>query len=1170
MNKQPPPDRTPYPGAQPFEEADAPFFAGRTGDVERVLEALHRSDSDDAAPLVILLGPPGVGRTSLLQAGILPALRNKPELWLPIGPLGASASVREATPLLAAHARRNTGHSGAQPVLLVDDLHDLLRVSDKPDEEGLELLGAMLGASGRPWRAVATMDATAFADWLSTAAAAAIPAQLLSVGPLDEAAIADAIALPAKAAGVTVAPELVSEILADLCGDGRSPRAADLAWILRRVWDQRGDDAPGLSHYHHAMGELRSRVRHLAGELAVRQSPEPGQLFDRWNRLNAQLSAGTADFVVETDIAESESVSESVTESVSAPESESAPEPVLDSATDAAWHEDTLSLDDLVADAMEAIEIRVPAAVAGKVEPDVDFAATAVDMPVPALLKKEFDATQKTEPPNFNETESASATPVASQAPVAGEPTVQLKAHELPLAAGPAEVLLEALPDRQSTSPFEIEAIPLLPQDEPSANDEPGPRTPMPSFAAVLRPVKTPPAEAQAPETPADKGPKTVESTALPLLESSALLLDEEPEMEAFEPVIEHGEQYEPPRRRRPRLSVAHELNNGGDDEGAQEADDDKAPRSPKQQRALAALELPAYRSIPTPGPEGIPPPEHPKSETPQRRRGALIASVAGVVVVGGALAWWMLAGDDAADEAPPPTRAAATTPAVMVAAAEPETVEPVAPAAVTEDMAEAQAAEAPAATTATPTAAQASPEKVAPADHAPPAPGDLLAAARAAPGPVSRIKLLAGLTEPPSDAGALLEPLRRTALPALSPPPIAGAVEFVRFAADGGALIYGNGRTAQVVALEDGRVLGQIDDKGLLDAWPTPDGQHALTLHEGGDIRLWPVAEGGSAESLGVVKPSPVAMRRSQVVWSEADSRALLLWGDNLHVVPLLPDGKSAPTSIDLPGETFRMVIKGPKGLRVLITKGNTLRLRRIRAGAPTDDPLLDRIAFSNSRRHLLAAQVAANLKHLITVSVAPSRPSPDGAGPMQRLYITAWMRNAKGWWATLRTKSIYERPGARIDAQASVAADGSVGKVLVEVTAAGQTRPGKRVLWRLANTDWTQQPEPGSASVLGPRGRKVLRSPTATSLALYPNGGKEVPLPGPPVGAHAFNDDATRMATGHKDGSVNVWATDVVPRTLLTAEQVSAAATSATAWREAIGSLQAALRGDSSGGRQ
>jgi serine/threonine protein kinase len=62
-------DRCPYPGLQSFQEADAERFFGRQAQVSRVLERIQ------AHPLIAIVGPSGVGKSSFIRAGVIPALK---------------------------------------------------------------------------------------------------------------------------------------------------------------------------------------------------------------------------------------------------------------------------------------------------------------------------------------------------------------------------------------------------------------------------------------------------------------------------------------------------------------------------------------------------------------------------------------------------------------------------------------------------------------------------------------------------------------------------------------------------------------------------------------------------------------------------------------------------------------------------------------------------------------------------------------------------------------------------------------------------------------------------------------------------------------------------------------------------------------------------------------
>jgi hypothetical protein len=61
----------PWPGLDAFEEADSPFFYGRSAEALDILRLIQRE------PVTILFGRSGFGKTSLLKAGVFPLLRNQ-------------------------------------------------------------------------------------------------------------------------------------------------------------------------------------------------------------------------------------------------------------------------------------------------------------------------------------------------------------------------------------------------------------------------------------------------------------------------------------------------------------------------------------------------------------------------------------------------------------------------------------------------------------------------------------------------------------------------------------------------------------------------------------------------------------------------------------------------------------------------------------------------------------------------------------------------------------------------------------------------------------------------------------------------------------------------------------------------------------------------------------
>src|SRR2546427_12410744 len=74
VTTSPPPNFCPYKGLQPYTEADRAYFFGRERDREIIIANLY------AAPLTVLYGASGVGKSSVLLAGVVPALKETPRV----------------------------------------------------------------------------------------------------------------------------------------------------------------------------------------------------------------------------------------------------------------------------------------------------------------------------------------------------------------------------------------------------------------------------------------------------------------------------------------------------------------------------------------------------------------------------------------------------------------------------------------------------------------------------------------------------------------------------------------------------------------------------------------------------------------------------------------------------------------------------------------------------------------------------------------------------------------------------------------------------------------------------------------------------------------------------------------------------------------------------------
>ncbi|WAM19967.1 nSTAND1 domain-containing NTPase [Rhodococcus sp. JS3073] len=78
------PERAPYRGWEPLDEADAAVFFGRDGQILRGLDAVRGMRVSGVESLLVILGPSGTGKSSFLRAGLLPRLRRDDRAFLPL------------------------------------------------------------------------------------------------------------------------------------------------------------------------------------------------------------------------------------------------------------------------------------------------------------------------------------------------------------------------------------------------------------------------------------------------------------------------------------------------------------------------------------------------------------------------------------------------------------------------------------------------------------------------------------------------------------------------------------------------------------------------------------------------------------------------------------------------------------------------------------------------------------------------------------------------------------------------------------------------------------------------------------------------------------------------------------------------------------------------------
>ncbi|WP_428262799.1 serine/threonine-protein kinase [Haliangium sp.] len=258
---------SPYPGLTAFQESDANRFFGRSNQIAAVLARLR------SQPLLAVVGPSGVGKSSFVRAGIVPALKSSGEPWEALvirpgrHPLTALASVlmpltTDRTESVAAHANahealverltREPGYlgtvlrhrartRGVRVVLVVDQLEELYTLVPDRDQR-LAFAACLTGVADdatSPLRVIVSLRSD-FLDRVveNPAFAAELTAHLMLLPPPDRGALQDALHQPAAMVGYRFEdPSIVDHMLDTLeSSEGALPL---LQFAATRLWDAR-------------------------------------------------------------------------------------------------------------------------------------------------------------------------------------------------------------------------------------------------------------------------------------------------------------------------------------------------------------------------------------------------------------------------------------------------------------------------------------------------------------------------------------------------------------------------------------------------------------------------------------------------------------------------------------------------------------------------------------------------------------------------------------------------------------------------------------------------------------------------------------------------------------------------------------------------------------------
>ncbi|MGP3911464.1 nSTAND1 domain-containing NTPase [Nonomuraea sp. 10N515B] len=315
-------DVCPYQGLAPFETEKSEFYFGRARATHGLLERLGPR-LDEHGSILLVSGASGVGKSSLLRAGLMPALTKGllpvagSQRWprLLITPTSRPLQALAEGWMAAFGGHVETVHEQLRDdpkqmvsealspdrrlVLVVDQFEELFTlVTDERERqsfvralhaltEGPSGAGVIIGVRADYWDRCAAYPQ--FAE--------AIQDGQVIVEPMTESDLRLAITGPAAAVGLEIEPGLVETILGEL----RVDQAADdryeagalplLSQALRNTWERREDGRLTFRGYEES-GRVRDSVRRTADEVLGRLSPEDSKAALRIFRRMTLITAG--------------------------------------------------------------------------------------------------------------------------------------------------------------------------------------------------------------------------------------------------------------------------------------------------------------------------------------------------------------------------------------------------------------------------------------------------------------------------------------------------------------------------------------------------------------------------------------------------------------------------------------------------------------------------------------------------------------------------------------------------------------------------------------------------------------------------------------------------------------------------------------------------------------
>ncbi|HEY4179112.1 MAG TPA: protein kinase [Kofleriaceae bacterium] len=312
-------EESPYRGLAAFGEGDAKYFFGRSNEIRTALGQL------ETWPLLAVIGPSGVGKSSFVHAGLVPAVRATSGNWdirvlrpgrSPLASLanvlgeddpGRVTEVINALPdspgVFGETLRREASKKKQRILIVVDQLEELFTLSSD-DTTRKTFLASLLAAAddpSAPVRVVLSMRA----DFLDRLAGhkqflSELSRGLFFLSAPDLESLRETLLRPAELAGYSFeSQDIVEDMLQMATSRGALPL---LQFAATRMWDSRDRQRKLLTtSAYNAMGGVGGAFARHADEVAA-AVPLPQQGLLRAVMTRLVTPEGTRDVIDHTEL----------------------------------------------------------------------------------------------------------------------------------------------------------------------------------------------------------------------------------------------------------------------------------------------------------------------------------------------------------------------------------------------------------------------------------------------------------------------------------------------------------------------------------------------------------------------------------------------------------------------------------------------------------------------------------------------------------------------------------------------------------------------------------------------------------------------------------------------------------------------------------------------------